>query len=59
MVGGVISVDHPDKTALICSWVYTRKVSEDHHPCFIRSQSYLENLRTMAPSAMRYCVPRW
>ena len=50
----LICVARPEENAAICSWMYMRKVSEDHRPCFwMVSRSAPLSLIAIAPPARR------
>ena len=48
VIGTVIDLYHPTVTDLICSLIYTKRISEDHLPHFLMmSHSALDNFRAM------------
>ena len=48
----------PSLYSAIWSWMYIKKVSEDHRPIFLMSsRSAPANLRAIAPPARRECDP--
>jgi len=50
----LIRLEMPEEKAAICSWMYIKKVSDDHRPCFrMVSRSSPLSFMAMAPPARR------